>query len=471
MVISLAAILIVLYFLLGVDDFLVDLFAFIFKAKPKSISRVDFENIKNLPEKKLSLMVASWKEADVIARMVSGNLNQIHYTNYKIYLGVYPNDILTVEQAFQMKLKYPSKIEVIVNSKDGPTSKGQMLNYMFGEIIRSESISGQYSDAFVIHDSEDIIHPYGFKIMNWKLLENDFVQIPVFSLPLEGKYLVGGTYADEFAEHHTKDMILRDKLGSYVPSAGVGTAISRELVLKYFKENSGEVLFSDCVTEDYVLGSFAKRYGFKSTFACYTYKNSQDENEFIATREFFPKKFDRSVRQRSRWIVGIAFQSARYLKWQGSFIDKLFFWRDRKSPYAYFVNLVGLLWAIPIGIDSVFFDENLTLTPLLQALLYINLFFMINRLFQRAKAATRLYGLRFAVLSPLRLIVANIINTLASYKAYTQFKASEKTGEAVQWIKTDHELPVGFGELIPADNISYIEPSTSLTMETKQDYI
>jgi adsorption protein B len=159
------------------------------------------------------------------------------------------------------------------------------------------------------------------------------------------------------------------------------------------------------------------------------------------------------------------------LKWQGRFIDKLFFWRDRKSPYAYFVNLVGLLWAIPIGIDSVFFDENLTLTPLLQALLYINLFFMINRLFQRAKAATRLYGLRFAVLSPLRLIVANIINTLASYKAYTQFKASEKTGEAVQWIKTDHELPVGFGELIPADNISYIEPSTSLTMETKQDYI
>lgn len=461
-------ILIVLYFLLGIDDFFVDVCAFLFKAKPKHLSYTDFQNIKNLPEKNLSLLVASWKEGDVIDRMVAGNLNQIKYANYKIYLGVYPNDMLTVEKAYQMKRRYPLKVEVIVNSKDGPTSKGQMLNYMFSEILKSESVTEKYSDAFIIHDSEDIIHPFGFKIMNWKLLENDFVQIPVFSLPLENKYLVGGSYADEFAEHHTKDMIVRDKLGSYIPSAGVGTAISRELALKYFMLDNGEVLTSNCLTEDYVLGGLAKRRGFKSTFACYSYEKSVDETEIIATREYFPKMFNRAVRQRSRWIVGIAFQSAKFLGWKGSFIDKLFFWRDRKSPYAYFVTFVGLVTAMPLGFDYIFFDINLDVGPTLQVLLYCNLFLMMNRFYQRLMASSRLYGVPFALLTPVRFVIANVINILASYKAYNQYHYSQKTGQEVAWIKTEHELPAGFGEIMPADNLAFIEPLMPVPREEKQ---
>jgi len=73
-------------------------------------------------------------------------------------------------------------------------------------------------DAFLMHDAEDVIHPLSLKLANHLLDRFDFIQIPVFSLHCSFRQLVAGTYIDEFAEAHTKELLVRAKLGAAVPS-------------------------------------------------------------------------------------------------------------------------------------------------------------------------------------------------------------------------------------------------------------
>jgi adsorption protein B len=138
----------------------------------------------------------------------------------------------------------------------------------------------------VLHDSEDVIDPRSFEIYNAYVEDYDFIQIPVFSLDSRNRSLVGATYMDEFAERHTREMVVRDALGAAIPSAGVGTCVTKRLV-RHFLRQRGHVLATGCVTEDYILGIEAKRAGFRAAFAAAS-ESAARYGEFVATREFFP---------------------------------------------------------------------------------------------------------------------------------------------------------------------------------------
>ena len=56
----------------------------------------------------------------------------------------------------------------------------------------------------------------------------DLVQLPVLPLIDPGSRWIGGHYADEFAEAHGKELVVREAIGASLPSAGVGCAISRD---------------------------------------------------------------------------------------------------------------------------------------------------------------------------------------------------------------------------------------------------
>ena len=51
----------------------------------------------------------------------------------------------------------------------------------------------------------------------------------------------------------------------------------------------------------------------------------------MATREYFPRKFRAAVRQRTRWITGIALQSWQRHGWRDTRTQLYWFWRDRKG--------------------------------------------------------------------------------------------------------------------------------------------
>lgn len=428
------------------DDLFIDLYALLFRLKPKTLDAKLLEEIKTAPEKNIAILIANWKEADVIAPMIRGNLRGIKYSNYTFFLGVYPNDTETWQAAKQLEDIYPHKVTVVVNSRPGPTSKGQMLNELVNQILESEKLTGKKHDLFLMQDSEDVLHPYSLSLMNHSSQYADFVQIPVFSFNVPKSSLVSGIYVDEFAEAHTKDLLVRKHLGAAVPSAGVGTLLGRELVLKLRELQDGDFLLEHTLTEDYHLGVTTKQLGFKSDFVCVQYKKEDGRKEFIATREYFPSDFSASMRQKSRWTLGIAFQGLENLGWHGAPVEKYFLWRDRRGPLNSILIVLSTLLFLMFTVASLRHEVPSYLTSgFFQSLFAITFLSTCLRVTQRMIAVSRTNALAHVWLVPVRWLIANVINVGATVKAYNQLKESQRSGERPKWIKTDHRLPEHFG--------------------------
>lgn len=429
------------------DDLFIDAVALIRKLKPKVISQAVLARMKRTQQKNIAIMIANWKEAEVLGPMIRGNIRGLDYENYTFFLGVYPNDTATWEEARRLEKLYPHKVVVIVNSMPGPTSKGQMLNEIARQILKSEDSIRKRYDLFLMQDSEDVLHKHSLTLMNYYSHEAHFIQIPVFSFDVPKTSLIGGVYIDEFSEAHTKDLLVRQDLGAAIPSAGVGTCMARELVVGMMLQQEGQFLKEDTLTEDYHLGVMAKPMGFRSQFVCVQVENDKGEREFVATREYFPAKFMASVRQKSRWTLGIAYQGTENIQWSGSVVDRYFLLRDRKGPMcSVLVVLAAFLFGSFILIHTFGLSTPKAFShPLIQALVVINLIGMSVRLLQRMLAVNRVNGWSQSAMVPIRWLVANLINVLASYRAYTTYKESQRTGQRPVWVKTDHTLPAHFG--------------------------
>ncbi len=428
------------------DDMFIDLQAFVRRLKPQRVTVDYIAQIKRNPEKQIAILIANWKEAEIITPMIRGNLRGLEYKNYVFFLGVYPNDTTTVVAAQNLQAAYPKQVQVVVNSHQGPTSKGQMLNVVARNIFSYEANLGKKFDLFLMQDSEDVLHPHSLSLLNEVSRTADFVQIPVFSFDVPRSSLVGGIYIDEFAEAHTKDLLVREALGAAIPSAGVGTLLSRNLILGMMQVQEGCFLKEDTLTEDYHLGMMAKKLGFKSKFACVQYEKENGQLEFIATREYFPDAMSASMRQKSRWTLGIAYQGLENLQWQGSLIDKYFMWRDRRSPYNSILIVLSFLLLIAFVVSSQLqLGQSVLQQGLFQSLLVLNMFNMVLRLGQRMRAVALTNARHHVLLVPLRWLLANVINVGATWKAHQQFSESKKTGQRPVWIKTEHRMPEHFG--------------------------
>ena len=248
-------------------------------------------------------------------------------------------------------------------------------------------------ELVVLHDSEDIIDPRTFQVYAAYAADHDFIQVPVFSLNRDKGAHVASTYMDEFAERHTREMIVRDAVGAaMIPSAGVGTCMTKRLI-RHFLSERGQVLMSGTVTEDYILGIEAKRAGFKSAFAAVS-ANADEGLDFVATREFFPKTVNASITQKTRWVYGITFEAMHKLGWEGSLWDRYFFIHDRKGMIANFLPR-GLLRAARTSASlatSTLPTYRTSLEPILSASLCGNLVALVARYLIRVAACRQVYG-------------------------------------------------------------------------------
>ncbi len=445
-----------------VDDLFIDFIALVFNLKPKAISMDQLANMHNMPQKRIAIMIANWHEDDIIERMIHGNVGRVDYLNYDIFLGVYPNDTATVVAAERLETAY-SRVHVVINSKNGPSSKGQMLNEIFHHITAKEISEKKIYDIFMLHDSEDIIHPLALKLVNYEMDEADFLQTPVFSLPTRWADLTRAVYIDEFTESHTKDMLVRSFLKGGVPSAGVGTAMSHLFVSEIRLLQKGQLLKEDTLTEDYHLGLMAQRLGYESKFVC-NYAQKKNRIDYIATREYFPASISTSVRQKTRWTLGISFQGYDNLKWSKTLAENYFLWRDRRS----FLNAIVLVlsYSLTLSYLSYYFISGewpkfLTSDHILLSILSLNFYLMAIRLVQRYRLVFELNGLKLALLIPARWFLANYINTVASFEAFKTYRAHMKTGTRPQWVKTVHELPTFFGATAVSPPQLHIENITN----------
>jgi bacteriophage N4 adsorption protein B len=434
----------------GLDDLILDVIFWTARLRPREISPAQLKVMDQRREKNIAVMIPAWKEDGIIRQMLLGNLSWLDYHNFHIFVGVYPNDQATVTEVKEVSRLYPN-VHAILNSQAGPTSKGQILNHVVQEIFAWERKVGISFDAVLMQDAEDLMHPKVFRLLNEELEQGDFIQVPVFSLTVNQYQLVAGTYIDEFAESHTKDLLVRQHLGAAIPSAGVGTAMSRELVQGMLQQ--GNLFSSETLTEDYELGVRVRAQGYRARFACCYYLDpSTGEREFIATREYFPKRLAQSIRQKTRWTLGIVLQGWRNLGWTGNLNNRYFLWRDRRSVATNLIGFLGYacfflcLVDYFVGTPDTGWMASLWNRPEVKGLFIVNITLMANRILQRTLCVTFVYGSSAAVPILLRWPVGIFINAMASARAVGQDLISSFTKVAVTWSKTEHELPQCFRE-------------------------
>src|SRR4051794_38428388 len=87
-------------------------------------------DLEQASERRIAIFVPLWREHRVIGRMLEHNLSVVHYANYDVFVGVYPNDPLT-ERAVADAAQRDPRVHLAVCPHDGPTSKGDCLNWIY----------------------------------------------------------------------------------------------------------------------------------------------------------------------------------------------------------------------------------------------------------------------------------------------------------------------------------------------------
>ena len=449
----------------GLDDLFIDVNYYargLYKESERAITTTDLKAGKS---GRIAMMVPAWDESEVIHKMLELNLEQLDYahSDYDIFVGTYANDPATQARVDAIARRASNVYKVVV-PHDGPTSKADCLIWVYQKIRLVEEESGQRYDILLMHDAEDIIHPLAFRLYSYLIPGHDFVQTPVFPLEMPWNAFVASTYKDEFTEHHLKDMLVREKIGGLVPSAGVGSAFDRDAFEDIAVAHSQEAFNVGSLTEDYEVGMKFRLAGKKVYFACRAIRRVREvergffrkrtvrivEDEYIATREFFPDKLRFAVRQRSRWILGIALQAWEEVGWKGSLPVLYCLWRDRKALFTNLIAVFGYLVAgycmVRMAYGQAFgrvwtFDNIFPPGSVLWWLVMSNTLVLAWRSVMKYLKVDEIYGPMHGLLSVPRFFVSNLINFAATCRAISQYVVHKLTGEPLRWLKTEHAFP------------------------------
>lgn len=393
-------------------------------------------------ERRIAIFVPCWKESGVIGNMIRHNLAAICYGNFDFFLGAYPNDEPTVQAASQLAESYRN-VHVAGCPHPGPTSKADCLNWIYQRMLLYEEEHGVYFDTVVLHDAEDLIHPEALGLINRARASYAMVQIPVLPLTTPVHEFTHGIYCDEFAEYQTIDMPARQFSRSFIPSNGVGTGFARGILDELARERGNRVFDPASLTEDYEIGVHVHECGHKQLFA----PLRDGDRGWVATREYFPRRVRSAIKQRTRWVTGIALQCWERTGWRGSWRTRYWFWRDRKglitNPLTLLTNLLFTLGLTDLVASAAtrrpwaFAVSN----PKIIALCVMTLALQCLRLGVRMVCVERIFGLVFALGVPLRAFHANLVNCLASFGAVWRYGNARFRNQPLVWLKTEHAYP------------------------------
>lgn len=435
-----------LCFLVGSSDDLIFDGLWIFYSLQRKLfvySRYNRATVETLGEPvpgcRMAIFVPAWKEAAVIGAMLARCLQQWTSSNYRIYVGCYPNDPKTIA-AVATASSGMGNVRIVICRKNGPTTKADCLNHLWDALCQDEIEERTNFKAVVLHDAEDIVHPQELRLLEYLIGRATLVQLPVIPRRATRSRWVAGHYGDEFAELHGKQMVMREALGASIPSAGVGCAFARDALLKLSARTKGKPFDADSMTEDYELGLNLTGGGSRGIFA----RLRDQHGQLVATQEFFPEKLEEAIRQKSRWIAGIALSGWDRLGWNNSWRENWMRLRDRKACFAAVVLAIAYIAVILTGIlliaELLGVYKLQPVSKFLKMLLIVNAGFLMWRLLLKCYFVFSLYGFREALLSIPRTIIANLINILAAWRAIGHY-VHQLAGRPVNWEKTRHFYP------------------------------
>lgn len=396
-----------------------------------------------------AVLVPAWQEAEVIGAMIGHTLRAWVQQDFTLFVGCYCNDPETLSRAMAAAGGDP-RVRLVVHDREGPTTKADCLNRVYGALCAEEERSGRSYTSIILHDAEDMVHPAALSVIDRVLDEVDFVQLPVRPEPQPASHWIAGHYSDEFTESHAKSLVVRDALGAAIPAAGVGCGFSRRALGRLADLRAagagGEAgpFSSECLTEDYELGLLVSQNGSRSRFV----RLRDSFGDLVATRAYFPAAMDEAVRQKARWIHGIAFQGWDRLGWNGRPVDIWMAVRDRRGPLTAIVLAAAYGLLVIEGLLATArlagWQDGIAMSPLLRMMLEISFIAFLWRALFRFGFTAREYGMIEGARGVLRIPVANCIAILAGRRALAAYLRTLRGGE-VRWDKTRHgEHPAAF---------------------------
>lgn len=386
---------------------------------------------------RFAVFVPAWDEAGVIGGMLRHALEAFGGTDYRIYVGCYPNDPGTIAATRAIA---DSHIRLVVGPSAGPTSKADCLNRLWERMIEDEIAESFRFKAIVLHDAEDIVHSAELALFDSLIERFDLVQLPVVPLVDRESRWIAGHYLDEFAEAHGKEMVVRAALGAGLPSAGVGCAVARD-ALAAIAALRGAPFDPDSLTEDYELGLRLRAAGRSATFVRLPPARGRG---LVATKAYFPTTLDAAIAQKARWVTGIALSGWDRLGWNGGLAERWMRLRDRQSVIAALLLAVAYVGVLCAGLLSLMsYAMQREIQPFSQPFILLASMatgLLLWRLLVRFFFVARSHGWHEACRSPFRALLGNAIAILAAVRALDRYQARRRTGQAI-WDKTTHAFP------------------------------
>ena len=384
----------------------------------------------------IAMFVPAWDESVVIASMLRAAISRLDYGNYRIFVGFYRNDPATAAAIAAVR---DERIEPVEVDSDGPTTKADCLNHLYDALVAYEVETGTSAVAVALHDAEDVIHPLEFCVFDRLIDRAAAIQLPVLPLQDPHSRWIAGHYCDEFAEAHIKELVVREAVGAAIPLAGVGCAIARKPLSRIAALQDGKPFAGGSMTEDYEMGLRLGTLGQKTMFVRLPARPG--ERGIVASRGHFPATLGSAVRQKARWLGGIALSGWDRLGWSGGIGERWMRMRDRRGPLAavllFAAYAAALLWAQFWLAEALGAPIHAQFDPMLATLLTLNAWLLAWRVFMRFCFTTYAYGPREGLFSIPRLVVGNVIAILAAARAV----AIHLRGGARRWDKTRHIFP------------------------------
>ena len=314
-----------------------------------------------------------------------------------------------------------------------------IIPHLYDALVAHELATERSMKAVVLHDAEDVVHPYELRIFDGLIERAAVVQLPVLPLPDPHSRWVAGHYCDEFAEAHMKELVVREAVGAAIPLAGVGCAIARRPLAQLAAMAEGHPFIGNSMTEDYELGLRIGALGFKTIFVRIPARPG--ERGAVSTRGHFPSTIGAAVRQKARWLGGIALSGWDRLGWTGGLGERWMRMRDRRGPLAALLLVAAygaaLLWSQIWLAEALGAPIQARLEPALVTLLTVNAWLLAWRVLMRAGFTASAYGPAEGLRSIPRLVIGNVIAMLAAARAI----ALHVGGGARRWDKTRHVFP------------------------------
>ncbi len=434
------------FFLIGaVDDIAIDGIWLWLKLSGKAKTpRVNRSKIAAQPlSGPVAVFIPAWGEAQVIGDTIRHALAVWPHKSLRLYVGCYGNDPDTIAAAMSagsdLARRGDHRLRIVIHDREGPSTKADCLNRLYSALRDDERRAGQLYTCVIFHDAEDMVDPAGLSLLDAEIAGGaDFVQLPVEPLAQPKSRWLGSHYCEEFAEAHGKNLVVRDALGAGLPGAGVGCALSRAALRQFVHLRLDEQPFdASALTEDYELGLAVSEMGGVSRFV----RARDQDGSVVATRAFFPSQLTHVVRQKKRWIHGIALQGWDRIGWTGDLVEIWMRLRDRRGPFAAIVLAVGysaltVTLALWVG-AALGLVPKAPLPPGLEVLIALNLAAFLWRVAWRWVFTSRTYGWGEGLRAILRIPLVNIVSIMAGRRALTAYAAT-LFGQVAKWDKTPH---------------------------------